>query len=308
MTDMHDVNLATVDLGLLYLVSVVLEEKSATRAARRLHVTQSAVSNGLRRARELWGDPLLVRRPRGLEPTPRGLSLLPGLRAWTEETRRLLSESPAFDPRETRRVFRIACSDAVALTLLQPILRILGRRAPVAGLRLITLDRLVAEDGLARGDVDLLIGIPPVLPEGHSAELVYRDPMACIVRRDHPQVRRTLGLDVFARLPHVDLALFDAIDDTVDRALAKHGLSRRVRVALPHFSSVPLAVLETDAVATVSRRLARAFARQFPIRVLPPPVKLDPIEIRQVWHRRSDGDGAVAFLREVIADAGRRRG
>jgi len=170
---------------------------------------------------------------------------------------------------------------------------------------MLTLDRLIAEDGLARGEVDLLIGIPPVLPAGHEAELVYRDPMECIVRRDHPTVRTRLSLGAFASLPHVDLALFDAVDETLDRALSKRGLSRTVRVALPHFSSVPLAVVETDCVATLSSRLARAFASRLPLRVLKPPVTLDPIEIRQVWHRRTEADEAVRFLRAVVLDAAR---
>jgi DNA-binding transcriptional LysR family regulator len=170
----------------------------------------------------------------------------------------------------------------------------------------LTLDRALAEDGLARGDLDLLIGIPPVLPEGHEAELVYRDPMACIVRARHPTVRSRLTLEAFTQLPHVDIALFGNVDDAIDRALAKHGRSRSVQVALPHFSSVPLAVAETDCVATLSSRLARAAAERLPLRVLKPPVALDPIEIRQVWHRRSEIDGAVRFLREVVREAARR--
>lgn len=305
MSDMRDVNLGAVDLNLLHVLAAVLEERSATRAAKKLHVTQSAVSNALRRARLLFGDPLLVRRPYGLEPTPRGLTLEPALREWIEGARRLLADAPSFHPGSSTRTFRIACSDAIAATLLRPILRLLTQRAPAARLRLLTLDRLVAEDGLARGEVDLLVGIPPVLPDGHDAELVFRDAMECIVRADHPRVRRRLSLDVFAGLPHVELALFDAIDDRVDRALAQHGRNRTVQVVLPHFSSVPLAVAETDCVATLSSRLARQFARRLPLRVVRPPVSLQPIEVRQVWHRRAAEDGALLFLRGVVRDAAR---
>ncbi|APR81148.1 Transcriptional regulator [Minicystis rosea] len=293
------------DLNLLLVVATVLETRSATRAAEKLHVTQSAVSNALRRARDLFADPLVIRRPYGLEPTPRAAALLPSLRAWIEEARRLIADAPSFDPTRSTRTFAIACSDAVAITLLQPMLRLLGERAPHARLRLLTLDRLITEDGLSRGEVDLLIGIPPVLPEGHEAELVYRDPMECIVRRDHPTVHEQLSLAAFAALDHVDLALFGAVDDTIDRALSKHGRARTVRVSLPHFSSVPLAVLETDGVATLASRLARAFAARMPLRVLKPPVALDPIEIRQVWHRRTESDEAVRFLRALVLDAAR---
>lgn len=302
---MHDVNLARIDLNLLYVLATVLEERSATRAARKLHVTQSAVSNALRRARELFGDPLVERRPHGLEPTPRALVFLPALRAWVEGTRSIFVEPARFEPARSTRAFRIACSDAITATLLQPMLRLLMERAPMVRLRFVTLDRLLAEDGLVRGEVDLLVGIPPVLPEGHEAELVYRDPMRCVVRADHPTVRRRLTIETYAALAHVELALFDRIDDAIDRALSKHGRSRVVQVAVPHFSSVPLAVAETDCIATVSSRLARVFAARLPLRVLKPPVQLDPIEVRQVWHRRSATDEGVRFLRAIVRDAAR---
>lgn len=296
-------NLSAVDLNLLHVLATVLEEQSATKAAAKLHVTQSAVSNALRRARALFGDPLVVRRPHGLEPTPRGAALLPALREWVEGARRLLLEPRRFDPSRTTRTFRIACVDAIASTILQPLLRRLTARAPAARLRMVSLDHLIAEDGLARGDVDLLIGIPPFLEREYDAELVYRDPLECIVRSDHPRVRRRMTLEAYATLPHVDLALFDRIDDTVDRALARHGRSRLVQIAVPHFSSVPLAVAATDGVATLSRRLARAFAARMPLRVLKPPIELAPVEIRQVWHRRSESDSAVVFLRDLVRDA-----
>ncbi len=307
MTDMRSANLGSVDLNLLHVLATVLEERSATRAAKRLHVTQSAVSNALRRLRELFGDQLVVRRPHGLEPTPRALALLPRLREWADDTRGLLGDPPAFDPQRSTRTFRIACSDAVATALLQPILRLMRERCPAARLRLLTLDRALPEDGLARGQVDLLVGMPPVLPEGHDAELVYRDPMESIVRTGHPAVRSRLTLDAFTRLPHVDVALFDDVNDAIDKALAKHGRVRVVQVALPHFSSVPLAVAETDCVATLSSRLARAAAARLPLRVLKPPVALEPVEVRQVWHRRFSTDDAVLFLRELVRDAARSR-
>jgi DNA-binding transcriptional LysR family regulator len=301
---MRDVNLSSVDLNLLLVVAMVLEEGSATRAATKLHVTQSAVSNALRRARDVFADPLVVREAHGLTPSPRGRLLLPALRAWLEEAQRLISSAPAFDPSTSSRTFTIACSDSVALVLLQPLLRRMQAVAPHAKLRLLTLDRLLAEDALSRGDADLLIGMPPVLPAGQTAELVYRDPMVCIVRLDNPRVRTRLTLETYASLPHVDLALFGAVDDRVDRALGLHGRSRVVSVALPHFAIVPLAVMEIDGVATVARRLARVFAAQLPLKVVKPPVDLQEIEISQIWHRRSEGDEAIGFLRALVRDLG----
>jgi DNA-binding transcriptional LysR family regulator len=298
---MPDVNLGSIDLNLLLVVATVLETQSATRAARRLHVTQSAVSNALRRAREIFGDPLVTRQPHGFRPTALGAALLPSLRRWLEDARRIVANEPRFEPATSQRMFSIACSDAIAMVLLRPLLRVLRARAPRAGLRLSTLDRLITEDTLVRGEVDLLVGIPPYLPRGHLAEPVYEDPFACLVHARAIAGKR-LSLDAFAALPHVELALFGDIDDAVDRALAVTGHSRHVKVAVASFAVIPHAVIETRGVCSMGERVARALATR-ELRTMRPPVKLPPLEIRQVWHERSDADEGVQFLRRAVLDA-----
>ena len=300
MSDMRDVNLAALDLNLLLVVATVLEERSATRAAARLHVGQSAVSNALKRAREVFDDPLVVREPHGLSPTPFGATLALPLRAWLEEARRLVTKSPGFDPRATTRTFAIACADALTVTLIPSLLRLLAARAPHASLRVITLDRMIASDGLVRGEIDLLVGMPPVVPPGHAVENVYRDPMCCVVRHGTPK----LTLDRFAAMPHVELALFGDTDDVIDRALARRGKSRRVVAALPHFAAIPFAVVETRGVATLARRVAETLIAHLPLALVRPPLPLEPLAIRQVWHRRTEHDEAVLFLRRAVLEAG----
>jgi DNA-binding transcriptional LysR family regulator len=302
---MRSVNLSAVDLNLLLVVATVLEERSATRAAARLSVTQSAVSNALRRARELFDDPLVARESHGLAPTPRAESLLPALRGWLDEARRLIADAPAFDAATSERLFTVAATDAVSIALLRPLLAELRVHAPRARLCIATLDRLIADDSLARGDTDLLIGMPPEVPPGHFAEPAYRDALVCIVKRSRQKAR--LDLARFAAMPHVEVALFGKPDETVDRALARRGLERTVKVAVPHFSSLPLAVLETDGVATVGERVARSFQSAFPIAIVKPPVVLDLLEIRMVWHKRAERDDAVRFLRTLVKRAARAR-
>ncbi len=305
MADMSAVNIAAVDLNLLVVLDAVLEEGSATRAAARLHVTQSAVSNALRRLRATFGDPLVVRLPRGLVPTARGQALAPEVRAVLDAARRLFGEGSAFDAKTTERTFSIACSDAVAATLLPALLARMARALPAARLRLVTIDRMVATDGLARGDVDLLVGIPPSVPPGCSSEKVYDDPMLCLLRKGHPRSKARLSLDAFCALPHVELALFGQHDETIDRALAARGRARVVKIAVPHFSSIPLAVLETDCVATLSGRIASAFAARLPLVVVRPPIALPTLTLSAVWHRRSDADPGVTLLRRLLQKAAR---
>ena len=291
-------NLQNVDLNLLVVLDAVLREQSATRAAARLHVTQSAVSNALRRLRGLFGEPLFVRTQQGLVPTTRAEQLAPKLRAVLRDASALLSDDAG--EQAAARVLTIACTDAVGITLLPRVLPQLG---PGVRLRLVTIEFETQRDGLASGEVDLLIGIPPDPPPGCRGELAYEDRLQCIVRAEHPSVRARLTAAQYAALPHVEWALFGEPDDRVDRALARLRLRREIALSLPHFASIPLAVAACDCVATLSRQLIASFAQPLQLRVLEPPVPLPRLEIRQYWHKRATHDRDVLQLRAAVRRA-----
>ncbi|MET0389498.1 MAG: LysR family transcriptional regulator [Polyangiales bacterium] len=297
---MTDIDLAAVDLNLLVVLDAVLAERSATRAAARLHVTQSAVSSALRRLRALFDDPLLLRTAHGLVPTARAELIAPRLAAVLASTAALLAKAPASD--RAARLFTIACTDAVGVALVPALQRALARRMPSARLRVVTLERELSTQGLASGEVDLLVGIPPALPVGCDGELIYRDPIVCVVRRDHPQVGKRLTLERWAALPHVEVALFGVPDDRVDRALAQRGRTRSIVLSVPHFSSVPFALVGSDNIAVLGRRLAQAYARPFRLRILTPPIALPQLDVQQVWHRRSTHDPALIRFRDLVRE------
>ncbi|MFO0750291.1 MAG: LysR family transcriptional regulator [Myxococcota bacterium] len=305
---MTNVNtLAALDLNLLVVLDAVLATGSATRAAQRLNVTQSAVSNALRRLRDALGDPLVVRSARGLTPTPRAAAMAPTLRAWLAGGLALVSErAPDADSADALvRRFTIATTDALAATLMPRLLPRFAKAFPRARLRVMTVDRVVLQGGLAGGEADLLVGAPPTLAPGCRSEPLYRDRMVCILRADHPT--RRLTLEAYASLPHCEVALFGEPHDQVDRALARVGRSRSVLVAVPHFAVVPVVVAASDCVATLPERVARAFMGPRALRVAKPPVAVTSEQIVTVWHRRVDDDGAVTQLRALLrAAAGMR--
>lgn len=300
------VNLAQVDLNLLVVLRAVLEERSATRAAARLHVTQPAVSNALARLRELFADPLVVRTARGFVPTARGEALAAPLAALLTGVEGLVAGPAAFDPKTTRRRFSIAAGDVFSLTELPHLAALFAKRLPHASLRVVSVEQLVESEGLARGEVDLLVGIPPTVPSECATEPAYEDRIVCVVRRDHPRAKRTLTLETYASLPHVELTFFGTSADRVDRALARAGLTRRVAVSVPHFAAAPLVVARTDCVATVPARVAHALAAVHPLRVFEVPVAVPALSIRQMWHARAQHDPAVHLLRALVREAARR--
>lgn len=298
-----ETNLSNIDLNLLVVVDAVLETRSATRAAARLHVTQSAVSNALRRARELFDDPLVVRSGRGLTPTPMAEALAPRLRDALVSLRGLLGGDARFDPATSTRRFQIACSDAVGIVLLPRLLALFQAHLPNALLQAVTLDQMLGVGGLAYANIDLLIGAPPSTPPGCDEQLLFEDPMVAIVRSGHPGVARRLSLARYTALDHAELALFGEPDDRVDRALALHGRTRRIAVAAPHIAMLPALVAGSDCVATVTRTCVKLFATSMSLQMFKPPIELEPIRIRQFWHRRVANDPGTTLLRALVFEA-----
>lgn len=299
---MNSVNLGAIDLNLLRIVDAVLQERSATRAAARLHLTQSAVSNALRRARAIFGDPLVVRTGRGFATTPRAEAIAPRLRAIFDEVQGVLAGGPRFDAATSARRFTIAATDAIGIILLPALLAAFDAHMPRASLRVVPITHVIAAGGLEHAGVDLLIGAPPRIPASCASDPLFDDPMVAIVRADHPDVGPRLSLAAFARLPHAELALFGDPDDRVDRALAARGLRRRVQVTTPHIAGLPFLIAGSDRVATVTRAIARAVAEPLGLRALSPPVELAPIRIHQIWHARSGEDPGHQALRGLVRD------
>lgn len=302
---MRPVNLAAVDLNLLVVVDTVLRERSATLAAARLHLTQSAVSNALRRARALFGDPLVVRTGRGFMLTPYAEALAPRLQAVLEGVRGVLGDDTGFRPETTTRRFTIAGVDAVGTVVLPSLLPLFSARFPRAQIRMVTIDYAMRA-GLERADVDLLIGVPPLIPPACEAETLFEDPMVVIVRAGHPHVGRHLSLATYARLPHAELGVLAEPADRVDRALAAHGLRRHIEVTVPYLAALPLLVAGSDRIATVGLSVARAFEGPLSLRILKPPLALPPDVIQQIWHRRWTEDPGSRLFRELVHSAARK--
>lgn len=291
-------NTSDIDLNLLHVIRALLEERSATRAATRLHVTQSAVSNTLRRARELFRDPLVVRTGRGFTPTPRAAALLPELQGVLDGARRLIEGEQAFLPNRTERRFTIACTDVTCAILIPRLTAAFRQRLPNARLRVMTVEDLNAA-GYSESDVDLFVGVEEGLPAGCETEVLFEDPMVLIVRSGHPITRRRMSVQDYARPSHLEVEVGKRRDDAIDQHLATRGLSRRIAMTVPYYTAVPAVVAATDLVATTTLGIATTF-NHFQIRVLEPPFELPSVVLRYVWHRRVAEDPGVAFLRSLI--------
>ena len=298
-------NLSNLDLNLLLTLHAVLSERSVARAATRLHVTPPAVSNALARLRELFGDPLFVRKGRGLTPTPRALELEPLLARTFGELERALA-TPPFDPVTSTRTFSLALSDTDQLASLSLVAREFSKRLPRARLEIVSIDTLIARGGLAGSTTDAALGPPEPGDDMHAAPL-YRDEAVFIVRKGHPRVQRRLSPARFNAEGHVDVHLVlgqaGAVNRAAEEFLARHGLARRVAVTVPSFAAAAMVVAATDLLAGMPRRVATLLARSLPLAIVKPPTPALRFPMMLVWHARTHTDPAASYFREVIRTA-----
>ncbi len=304
ITIMHPMHLAGVDLNLALVLHAVLEERSVSRAARRLGLSQSATSHALARLRGLLDDPVVVRTPEGLVPTPRAQQLAPFLTAGLQALDQALLCRPVFDPSTTRRNFRLGASDYAEYLLLPPLLEQIGKHAPLVDVWAVPL-RPDQDVQLATGDLDLAIGLPPASDRfaGLHVEPLFEERFVCLVRKGHPLTRGKLTVSRFAKARHALIAPRGRPGGAVDSALEAQGLSRRVCLAVPHFLVAPPIIARTDLVLTIARRIAQAFRGSLPLTVLDPPLPLPHFTVAMMWHERTHADPACAWLRSTMRRA-----
>jgi DNA-binding transcriptional LysR family regulator len=296
------VNIAQLDLNLLRVLHAVLAEKSATAAAKRLHVTQSAISNALGRLREALGDPLVVRSARGLTPTPRARELEPVLAKIMGALVELSGSGAEFDPATTTREFTIACADYCTAVLGPSLVELMTAKAPLSKLSFVPLEQLVTTEGLA-SDIDLHLGMPSRVPAGCASSTLFEDRFVCLVDRRRRPASGRLSLKAYLGAQHVRVRVLGAMRDAIDVALAERGLARNIALTVPHFSVVPLMVERAGYVATLSEQLARTQCSHHAVAMCEPPIALGKRSTRMIWHARTDADAGARFLRELVRDA-----
>ena len=297
---MHN-TLRRLDLNLLVTLDALLAELNVTRAARRLNLAQPTVSLQLGRLRQLLDDPLLLPGPRGMRPTARAEALREPLRQALAALEDALAPAAPFDPARAERTWRIAASDHSATTLLTPLLAELRQQAP--GLRLALLDKkpdLLAEQ--LEGDrLDLALDVADAAAPGLRQRLLFTERYLLAGRRGHPALREPVSLETFCQL---DQALVSpnggGFASATDRLLAERGLSRRVVLSVPHFSTLASALLASDLVALLPARIALTHPG---LQTQPPPLAVPGFDMLLLWPERLHRDPAHAWLRERIVSS-----
>lgn len=295
------INLRSIDLNLLVTLDVLLAEHNVTRAAKRLHFSQPSISVHLARLREIFGDPLLLPGPRGMQPTARAEALREPLRLALAALEHAVAPSAAFDPAAARNTWRLAATDYGESTIVLPALAAIRTAAPASRLAVVELAPQRISRQAEQGEIDLAFHTETEAPAGMRHRLLFEERYVLAGRHDHPRLKRRPSLSQFCALDHVIVSPNGGgFSGVTDQALAASGLTRHVALSVPHFLFVMAALTQTDLVAMLPERLVRSNPA---LRCVAPPQEVPGFRMAMLWHERVHRDAAHQWLREQIVAA-----
>ncbi|HEX5228522.1 MAG TPA: LysR family transcriptional regulator [Bryobacteraceae bacterium] len=294
-------NMTNIDLRLLTIVNELNKTRSVSQAAENLELSQSAVSMSLARLRKHFKDPLFVRTPDGMEPTPQMSELIELLEKAEGLLETALVHRIAFDPATSDRVFRLGATEIARVTTLPAFMRRLHATAKGIGIEVIDLSEETPRL-LHAGRLDLAVGFMPSAGSGFCQQRLFKDRFVCAVRANHPRIDQSLTLEQFENEAHVVLTTPGSGIEVVEKTLEAQRIRRKIRLRVPGCFGISSMITGADCLAIVPEQLGKLIAASGRIRLLPVPFSLPPFYVVQHWHERYTHDPASKWLRGVIAD------
>ena len=311
---MNSPNFRTLDLNLLRVFDEVMAERSLTRAARNLSLTQPAVSNALRRLRDTLGDELVQRSGQGMAPTPRALAIWPAVREALQQLQASLIPNE-FVPAQARSTFVLAMADATAAELIPGLVETLEHEAPGVSLRVVPLTTRDPRGLLDEESCDLAVGyFPAVLADltasAQSGEALpffyqrlYLGEYVCVMRKGHPLASGPLTLQRFCDARHMLVSFSGRAFGFIDEALAALGQKRNVVLTVNQFFTAGRVVANSNLLTVLPRHFVRVTGIAEQLELRPLPFAVSPVHVDAVWHRRSQQNSAHLWLRETLVRA-----
>jgi DNA-binding transcriptional LysR family regulator len=305
MESIEIVNISSKKLNLLPIFQVIGEELNLSRAAERLGTSQPALSHSLGRLRDLFQDPLFVRVPHGLAPTPRAAELLPEVHRLVQGAEGLF-RTGALDLKTLERRLVIAATTYFELRVLDKLVSRLRREAPRVTLATVSLQGEFPKAELERGDVDVAIAAYfAELPGQVRMKKLSSDPHVCVTRKNHAFIRSRGGkrLDDYLKYGHVMISVPLGAKQQIDVALEAMGKRRDVVAHLNNFISAPQVVASSDLILTCPKTLAERYASWFDLAISATPIETTSVQVKMVWHERNQADPFHRWVRGIIEDA-----
>ncbi|HYD58719.1 MAG TPA: LysR family transcriptional regulator [Noviherbaspirillum sp.] len=295
------------DTFLLRVLETLIAERSVSKAAARLNQSQPAISAVLKRLRETFNDPLLVREKGQMIPTARALELVVSARVILEEAARMMAEPTTYVAATSQREFRVGAADFLTATFLGEVVELMREEAPLTRLAVIPLrGDLDYETALANGELDLVIGNWPNPPPQLHLSILLEDDIVCLMGKHNPLSENMTQANYLAAAHIVPLQYSNMHRGVVETQLSSMRLARNAVITLPFFSIAPYLLVRSDLVFTTSRHFANYYADFLPLKIVTPPIAFPVMRFYQLWHERTHRSSAHEWLRSVFTKASRR--
>jgi len=290
------------DLNLLVILNAILEEGSITRASETLNLTQPAVSHALARLRDVFKDPLFVRRGPTMVPTPLARQMAERIRGALDSLASLTEEAE-FDPARERRVFRLALRDVFESAVLPPLMAQIEREGSPVEIHSVRTDRDDLEAELKRGAIDLAVDVPMSVGEEIMRQHVQQDPLVVVARPGHPAVEDgRMALPAYLGAEHILVSTRRKGPGLADYELNRQGMHRRIKLRCQHYFAAWRVVSETDLLLTMPGHYAQVLSLAIPNQRLAFPLAIAPLDAVMYWHASLGEDPATRWLRQRMVE------
>jgi DNA-binding transcriptional LysR family regulator len=293
-------NLRNIDLNLLVIFEAIIAERSISKAAKKVGVSQSAISHALRRLRHTFNDDLVRRTAQGMVPTARGLKLAESLLVPLQQINGVVNEQFKFDPKTSHRAFSLRISDYLVRWLLPSLLARIRSEAPQVTLAVShhhSLDSLDPDT-----DMHLLVCSNIVPKPGGKRERLFKDKFVLVFRRGHPAANQKMTLKLFLELPHMKVAHATSGSTLLDDALALRGLSRRIAVVLPSYSGIRSIIKNSDLCAVLPPSWLKIFGSTSDFSFSAMPISDFEFTVDLFTNGTQRQDAGLQWLRKLIME------
>ncbi|GGB17824.1 LysR family transcriptional regulator [Agarivorans gilvus] len=294
--------LGKINLNLLSALYYLLQEQNVTRAAEKMHLSQSAMSKHLAKLREVFGDPLLVRVQGSLQATPKGLELKAQVAPLLDAVESLLHQQ-SFEPSLCQRTFTIATSDYVSEHLLPKVIGDIYQQAPQLNIELCNWDHTTYRL-LHSGEVDLGMTLPPKDSTELHASALGTDKLVCLMHQQHPYLINSQASAIdYCRYPHAIVTTGADKNSQIDHYLHSQGLQRQIQFKSSSYHATIQVLCETRFILTLPKKIAQLLVQQRPLAIVELPFNSETFEYSLIWHHRNHHDPAHSWFRQQIHQA-----